>query len=278
MKEFLEGLAALLNVKAEDVADLFVTEGEETKLKDGLNELDVVKDWVKTRVNDTYKAGHRKGAAGMESVIKSKGFDSDLQGAELLNAYLDTLTVEPSEKGSEWENKYRSLEASHKKALEQLEAKDAEIAAKEKEGFTRETKARFSSDARKFLGDRWAGNEDHFNEIIARYDPQRIRYENEIPFLLDEKGDYAVDDLHVRIRLDEDIKRRGKLIGGFHEVDPSKGSPPPPSGQGGNGTKTVTLPGGMTDREFMNLYNSENNPSKRKAMMEARTKQIEETE
>ena len=172
MKDFLEGLAALLNVKAEDVAELFVTEGEETKLKDDLKPLEVVKQWVKTRVDDTYKAGHRKGASGMEKVIKQKGFDSDLQGVELLNAYLETLKVEPNngnKNASEWEKKYNDL-------LPKVEAFDSQIAelkanhANElKQKDVAVVKSRLRGDIVSALGNKWAGNDQHLGVLLNKF-------------------------------------------------------------------------------------------------------------
>lgn len=277
MKDFLEGLASLLNVRAEDVAELFVTEGEETKLKEDIKPLNVVKGWVKTRVNDTYKAGHRKGAEAIESVIKQKGFDSDLQGVELLNAYLETLKVEPSngnQNASEWEKKYNDL-------LPKVEAFDSQIAelkanhANElKQKDIAVVKSRLRSDVRSSLGKMWAGDDEHLEIVLNNFPVDQIRYEGNQPVLLNASGEVLVDDLHRPIGFDDRVKKLGGLIGGFHQVDPNKGGPPPPSGQGGSGQK-YTLPSGITQREYNALYDQEKDPVKRKQMAEARIAQLE---
>ena len=276
MKDFLEGLASLLNVRAEDVAELFVTEGEETKLKDDIKPLNVVKGWVKTRVNDTYKAGHRKGAEAIESVIKQKGFDSDLQGVELLNAYLETLKVEPSsgnQNASEWEKKYNDL-------LPKVEAFDSQIAelkanhANElKQKDIAVVKSRLRGDIVSALGNKWAGNDQHLGILLNNFPVDRIKYEGDKITLLNEAGEVLVDDLHRPVAFADRVKELGGLIGGFHKVDPNKGGPPPPSGQGGSGQK-YTLPANITNREFNQLLDNTKDPVKKKEILEARQAQL----
>lgn len=275
-KVFLEGLAALVNVKAEDVAELYVTEGEETKLKDGINPLEVVKGWVKTRLDDTYRASQRKTATHFENAIKSKGFESDLQGVELLDAYLESLKTEPGKGGdpSEWEKKYQSLETSHNKALEQLKQKDAEIQKAIKDGQRREVVARFKTDVRKSLGEKWAGSEDHFDILINNFNLSRIRYDGDTPVLLDESGEPLKDDLHRPVSFADQVKKYGSLIGGFHKVDPNLNGPPRPKG-GGGGKEGITLPKGLSTRDYNAMLDAERDPEKRKLIVAARIEQLE---
>ena len=280
-KDFLEGLAALVNVKAEDVAELYVTEGEETKLKEDVNPLEVVKSWVKTRLDDTWKASQRKTATQFENAIKSNGFDSDLQGVELLNAFLEDVKAKPGEGGegnnpSEWEKKYQSLEASHTKALEQLKSKDAEIQKAIKEGHRREVAAKFENDVRETLGDKWAGSKDHLKILMNNFDLSRVKYDGDTPVLLDESGEPLKDELHRPIVFADQVKHYGTLIGGFHKIDPNKGGPPRSEGGGGNSDEAITLRKGMTTREYNALYDSTKDPEKRKQLAEARVKQLAE--
>ena len=276
MKDLLVGLASPLNIKAEEVSEMFDTEGS---LKEGVDPVATFTKAIKTRLDDVYKAAERKTSNRFESWVKSQGVESDLQGTELLEHYFESVKGKPGEPGKgdggEWEKKYSTLEASHKKALEQLILKDQELEKERKLGHVKQVEARLQSDARTFLGKQWAGSEDHFSELIKGYNPERIRYEGEVPFLLDDNGEILKDELHRPIRLDDDIKRRGKLIGGFHAADPNKGGPPPPANAGGTGS-TFTLPKGISNREFNEMLDMEKDPVKKKSMVEARIAQLDE--
>ena len=273
-KTFLEGLAALVNVKPEEVADLFVTEGQETKLKDGVNLLNVTSGWVKTRLDDVYKAAQRKTASSFESAIKSKGFESDKQGVELLDAYLETVKSKPGGGDpSEWEKKYNDLAPKVENLQKALQAKDVEIQKAVKDGQRREVQARLITDVRKALGDKWAGSEDHFGILMNNFNIDRIRYDNGVPVLLDESGEVAKDDLHRPIAFDDRVKHYGNLIGGFHAVDPKKdGAPPPKGGSGASGG--VKLPADITSRQFTEMYAAASAEEKA-GLLEARKAQLQ---
>lgn len=271
MKDFLEGLAALLNVKAEEVSELFDADG---KPKEGTDLLTTARSWVKTRTDDVYKSAERKTANRFENFVKSKGFESDAQGVDLLEAYYESLKSHGDGKGGEWEKKYNDLFPKVEKLQAALTEKDAAIQAAIKQGERKEVAARLMSDVRKTLGDKWAGTEDHFQILMKNFDVNRIRYENGQPVILDESGEIAKDELHRPISFADEAKKMGSLIGGFHVVPPGKDGPPPPTGKGAPPQK-VSLPDGMTDREFLNLYGAEKDPAKRLEIMNARIAQTE---
>jgi len=278
-KETLEGLAALVNVKAEDVAELYEGDGEDIKLKEGVNPLEITSGWIKTRLDDVYKAAQRKTAAKFENFVQSQGFESEAQGVELLQQYVESIKAKPGDGGGgdpgEWEQKYQALESSHAKALEAIKQKEAEVEQAIKEGQRREVAARFQMDVRKALGDKWAGSEDHFGILINNFNLDRIKYDNGKPVLLDESGEVLKDELHRPIEFADMVKKYGGLIGGFHAVDPGKGGPPASGGNGNSGGGSVKIPSGTTEKEFRSMLTNERDPAKRKALLDARIAQIE---
>ena len=90
---------------------------------------------------------------------------------------------------------------------------------------------------------------------------------------MNEGGEALVDDLHRPVAFADRVKELGNLIGGFHQVDPSKGGPPPPSGQNESRQK-YTLPENISQREFNQLLDGTKNPVKRREILEARQAQL----
>lgn len=275
-KAFLEGLASLVNVKAEDVAELFVTEGEETKLKDGVNPLEVAESWIKTRLNDTYKAAERKTATRFESWVKDQGFESDAQGTDLLAAFVETVKTKPAEggKASEWEKKYNDLAPKVEGLQKKIQEVEAEKVKAIQDANRKIVTARLRNDVRSALGEKWAGKDDHLNILMNNFNPDRIQYDGDTPVLLDEKGERMIDELHRPINFSDRVKQLGELIGGYHAVNPGQGGPPPPNGGGGNGSG-IKLKADMTADDFNSLLLKTKDPDQRKALIQARKEQLQ---
>lgn len=276
-KEFLEGVAPLLQIKAEDVAGLFVTEGEETKLKEGVDPLKTVSDWVKTRLDDVYKAAQRKTATRFEDAVKQKGFESDLQGVELLNAYLETLKDKPGNGGgdvSEWEKKYNDLFPKVEAFETQISTLKGDYEQKLKARDQAVVQSRLRGDVRSALGNKWAGTDQHLDILLNSFSVDRIRYDGNTPILLDQSGEPLLDELHRPVQFGDHVKGLGELIGGFHAVDAGKGSPPPPNG-GSGAHSGITLPSNLSQKDYNEMLDRERDPVKRKQLVEARIAQLD---
>ena len=276
MKDLFVGLASPLNIKAEEVSEMFDTEGN---LKEGVDPVATFTKAIKTRLDDVYKAAERKTSNRFESWVKAQGVESDLQGTDLLEHFYESVKGKPSEPskgdGGEWEKKYNDLLPKVETLQSTLKEKELAIEQAIKDGQKREVSARLTTDVRKALGEKWAGNEDHFNILMKNFNTDRIKYDNGVPVLLDDSGEPIKDDYHQPIPFAEHAKKLGSLIGGFHAADPNKGGPPPPVNAGGTGS-TFTLPKGISNREFNEMLDMEKDPAKKKSMVEARIAQLDE--
>lgn len=274
-KDFLEGLAGLLNQPAEEVSNLFEAgeqEGEfKAKPKDEI--LNAVKSWVKTRTDDVYKAAQRKTATGFEGWIKSQGFESDKQGTDLLAEFAENLKA--NAKPGDDDVKVKKLTETITNLQKALEGKDDEVKAARLDAQKQIVTHRLKGDVMQALGPKWAGTDEHLTLIMSQFDPSRVRYDGDTPTLLGTDGEPMTDDLMRPVKFADYVTKLGKLTGGFHAADPNTGSGNA-GGTGGSGTGGgVKLPANMDSWQFKELLDKTTDPEKRKALLKARAEQIQ---
>lgn len=255
--EFLEDLSRLTGREtAELETELFESvEGEELKLKEGVNIFGLVKDGRKALIErnkkerkDQYNRGLKEGAGKFEKTIRSLGeFDTDLQGVDLLNAFVE---VQKSTTGDDITEEFL---AKHSVANQWLNSK----LAKSKEAFkaveddfkakldkiTRERKAeKIDSMAFDWLEtNNWNDGEGDIKKsrrsaIRRLLDYDRIAIEDGKPVLLDENGAPARDNLEHPIKWTDHLKEIGDAVGGFNKVKPTS-TPPSPGSSGESNNK-----------------------------------------
>lgn len=273
MKDFMEGLASLLNIKPEEVSEMFDTEG---KLKEDVKPLEKFSNGVKNRLDDVYKAAQRKTSQNFESWVKSQGFKSDSQGVDLLAEFYESVksTTSDPESGGEWESKYNDLLPKVENLQSAIKEKEAAIEKAILDGQRREVSARLRTDVKSALGKNWAGSDQHLAILMQSFNVDSIRYDKGVPVMLDETGEPIKDELHRPISFADRTKELGTLIGGFHAVDPNKGAPPAPTTSGAG--QSFQLQKGLTNREYNEIYDSTKDPVQRKKLAEARIAQLDE--
>lgn len=276
-KEFLEGLASLLNQPAEEVSNLFEAGEQEGELKPKPKDeiLNAVKSWVKTRTDDVYKAAQRKTAGGFESWVKSQGFESEKQGTDLLADFAEHL--KSNAKPGQDDAKVNKLTETITNLQKALAEKDSAIEAARLEAQKQVVGARLRGDVMSALGTKWAGTDKHLKLIMSQFDPARVKYDGDgEPTLLNADGEPLTDELMRPVKFSDYVTELGKLTGGYHAADPDKGSGNgggSGSGSGGNGG--VKLPKDMSAWDFQRLLSETTDPEKRSALLKARAEQVQ---
>lgn len=264
----MEGLAGLLNQPA-DVNDLY--EGD--NLKEGVDPMEVVKGWYKTRLDDFSRQSTAREWKKLEKWVKAQGFESDLQGTDLLSAFADYVkgTAGKSTGDQKAEKKIQELEAAITNLQTALAAKEDEVKTAAAAAQRQIVSARLRGAIRDALGSKWAGTEDHFNILASQFNPDQIRIEpNGALTLLNDNGEPLTDEYHRPIQFGERVQKVGALIGGFHAVDPGKGSPPAGSpGNAAGAGSGITLAAGITGLEFQQMLGKEQDPEKRAKLIHA---------
>jgi len=244
MIKVLEALAARLAKDPQEfVSSLYKDDKKEELIEEsaiiGLLEK-ALSEKITAHNQDQKNRGVKEGRKAFESWIKSKGFDSDLKGVDLLEAWHDEISQKPAEKDKDLTKEAAAKLPVVKELIdERLKAASDKLQQTETEFLTFKRNAQLSeikSTAQKRAADILEKNRvileaegvpksKRLDTIFSLIDYDHLKVEGDKVVLIDNEGDVLKDDFGNPVTFENYILDKNPFQ--IRQQDPSKGSPPP---------------------------------------------------